>query len=148
MNKILNDQLKNEIKMARKWYGCISLNYYCHRILVFIFLNCPFNILLIFKILKQGTHLACEFHWSFHYLREYQLIGSFFPISWWIYWNSLTIFEKWNGPAMRWHLKSKIDALMYFEKLWELSKSGKRFARSFWELKWNSKARWVPYLRI
>ena len=39
--------------------------------------KCPFNILFIFKILSQGTHLTFEFHLSFQKLREYQLIDSF-----------------------------------------------------------------------
>ena len=34
------------------------------------FLNCPFNILLMFKILMQGTQIVFEFHSSFQKMRE------------------------------------------------------------------------------
>jgi len=39
-------------------------------------LNCPFNILFKFLILKQDTRLAFEFHLYFQKLQEYQMIGS------------------------------------------------------------------------
>ena len=41
-------------------------------------LNCSFYILLIFKFLKQVTHIAFEFNLSFQKLQEYQLSGSSF----------------------------------------------------------------------
>jgi len=44
------------------------------------FLNCLYNILINFQILKQGTHVDFVFHLSFQNLLEYQLIGSFFVI--------------------------------------------------------------------
>ena len=44
------------------------------------YLNFPFIILFIFKILRMDTQIAYEFQLSFQNLRECQLIGFFFPI--------------------------------------------------------------------
>ena len=40
------------------------------------------NTFIILFIFKMGTDIAFVFHFSFQNLREYQLIGSFFPIGW------------------------------------------------------------------
>jgi len=50
------------------WIGISKLVWYC-QLDISIFLNCPYNILFIFKILKQGTgtHLAFVFHVRFKY---------------------------------------------------------------------------------
>ena len=59
--------------------------------------NCPFNILLIFQILKQGNQIAFEIHLSFQNMPEHQLVGSFFLLAVEPTGILLQFFEKWNG---------------------------------------------------
>ena len=50
--------------------------------LVLIFLTVPLvYFIYIFKILKQGTQIAFEFHLSFQNLRVHPLVGSFFLLA-------------------------------------------------------------------
>ena len=54
----------HEIGMDLKWFGKIAAGYKSK------FSNCPVNILIILKILKQGTQIAFEFYLNFQKLRE------------------------------------------------------------------------------
>jgi len=90
-------------------------------------------------------------NWPNLFLILSRLLNSFFPIGWWINWNSLSLFWKFKW-VLYCFLKKKIHSQMAIENLQEhkrvLFKIGKRFAGIFWKLKWNSKAICVPCIRV
>ena len=106
------------------------------------------NFIWVFKSRESISWLVPLSNWP----NVSQLLNSFFPIGWGIYWFSLAFFENWN------ELYSFLKKEMGSEKvkvhrrlvsdIRALFKNGKRFVRIFWKLKWNLKAIYVPCIRI